>query len=198
MTGTPKPVASPEGSHHRLIGSVEVWRRSRVFLIYAAFVMLVGEGITLFGAHKLAPQYLLIALAFLLVAAAIYWRQRTHYVVLGADGIRLRSTFKGVELPYELLRQSRCQPVKDFFNTSDRRDLLTGTLKRLSNRPACILKVEQDHAQLLEAGRMLGRATVVDQQLVMLVDGAEGLDKALQARIRRRPPVVSPKPSRRR
>jgi hypothetical protein len=103
-----------------------------------------------------------------------------------------------VELPYDLLRQSRCQPVKDFFNTSDRRDLLTGTLKRLSNRPACILKVAQDREQLLEAGRMLGRATVVDQQLVMLVDDAEGLDKALQARIRRRPPVVSPKPARRR
>jgi len=198
VTGTSPPVASPEGSHHRLLGSLQIWRRTRVFLIYAAFVMLVCEGITVFAAHKLVLGYLLIAAALLLVAAAIYWRQRTHYVVLGPEGLRLRSSFKGVELPYDLLRQSRCQPVKDFFNTSDRRDLLTGTLKRLSNRPACILKVAQDREQLLEAGRMLGRATVVDQQLVMLVDDAEGLDKALQARIRRRPPVVSPKPARRR
>lgn len=198
MKGTASQGASPEGSRHRLIGSVELWRRSRVFLIYAAFVMLVGEGINVFGAHKLAPAYLVIALVLLLVAAAIYWRQRTHYVVLGPDGLHLRSTFRGVELPYELLRQSRCQPVRDFFNTSDRRALLTGTLKRLSNRPACIVKVEQDHEELLEAGKMLGRATVVDQQLVMLVDGAEALDNALQARIRRRPPVASPKPARRR
>jgi hypothetical protein len=198
VKGTSNPVAGPEGGHHRLIGSIELWRRSRVFLIYAAFVMLAGEGINVFGAHKLDPTYLVIAIAFLLVAAGFYWRQRTHYVALGPEGLHLRSTFKVVELPYELLRQSRCQPVKDFFNTSERRALLTGSLKRLSNRPACILKVEQDHEQLLEAGRMLGRATVVDQQLVMLVDGAEGLDKALQARIRRRPPAASPKLSRRR
>jgi hypothetical protein len=188
-------VASPEGSHHRLIGSLELWRRTRVFLIYAALVMLVGEGINVFGDHSVVPEYLVTAVVLLAAAAAIYWRQRTHFVELGAEGIRLCANFKSVELAYEQVRQSRCQPVQKFFDTPARRDLLSGTLKRFSSRPACIIKVDQDHERLLVAGHMLGRGTVVDQELIMMVDGAESLDKALQARIRRRPAVGSPKPS---
>ena len=189
-------VASPEGSHHRLIGSLELWRRTRVLLIYAALVLLVGEGINVFGDHRFVPAYIVLAALLLAAAAAIYWRQRTHFVELGANGLRLCANFKAVELPYDQLRQSRCQPVQKFFDTPARRDLLSGTLKRFSSRPACIVKVDQGHEQLLGAGQMLGRGTVVDQELIMMVDGADSLDKALQARIRRRPAAASPKSSR--
>ena len=191
-------MASVDGARHRVLASMELWRRTRVILIYAAMVMLVGEGITAIGGHKFAPSYLVVALLLLALTAGIYVRQRTHYVAVGPDGLVLHSAFRSEALPYAALRQSRCQPLRVFFEAPTRRELLTGGLKRFASSPACIVRAEQSHDELLRAGRVLGRRTVLDQDLIMLVERAEALDRALQTRIRRRPPVASTKPPRRR
>jgi len=177
---------------------MEIWRRTRVILIYAALVMLVGEGITVFGGHKFAPSYVAVAVLLLALAAAIYWRQRTHYVEVGQDGLLLHTPFRSEALPYEALRQSRCQPLRVFFDAPTRRDLLTGGLRRFAGTQACIVRAELSHEELLQAGRLLGRRTVLDQDLIMLVEHAEALDRALQTRIRRRPPTAAAKAPRRR
>jgi len=200
LSGDSAAAVSPSevGARHRVLASVEVWRRTRVILIYAALVMLVGEGITVFGGHRFAPSYLAVALLLLVLAAAIYWRQRTHYVELSPDRLLLHSGFRSAALPYEVLRQSRCQPLRVFFDAPNRRELLTGGLKRFAGTPACIVRAELSHEELLKIGRLLGRRTVLDQDLILLVEHAEALERALQARIRRRPPVAATKAPRRR
>ncbi|MHB1524796.1 MAG: hypothetical protein ACYCZN_00700 [Candidatus Dormibacteria bacterium] len=198
MSGEAAIVASANGARHRVLASMEIWRRTRVILIYMAVVMLVGEGITVFGGHKFAPSYLAVAILLLALAAGVYLRQRTHYVEVGPDGLVLHSMFRSEALPYDALRQSRCQPLRVFFEAPTRRELLTGGLKRFAGRPACIVRAERSHDELLKVGRVLGRRTVLDQDLIMLVERAEALDRALQSRIRRRPPTASAKPPRRR
>ncbi len=190
--------ASAVGARHRVLASLEIWRRTRVILIYAALVMLVGEGITVFGGHKFAPSYLAVAVLLLALAAAIYWRQRAHYVEVGQDGLLMHTTFRSEAIPYEALRQSRCQPLRVFFEAPTRRDLLTSGLRRFASTPACIVRAELSHDELLKVGRLLGRRTVLDQDLIMLVEHAEALDRALETRIRRRPPTAAAKTPRRR
>ncbi len=190
-------LASGDGRHKVLV-SVEFWRRTRLILLYMAFVMLVGEGITVVKGHVFSPSYVVLAAFLVLLAAAIYWRQRTHYVEVGPEGLVIRSGFKSETISYQNLRQSRCQPLRQFFDAPSRRDLFTGGLRRFSSSPICVVRVELDQAELLRLGKLLGRRTVLDQDLLLLVQGAASLDLALQARIRKRPPTASSRPSRRR
>jgi len=186
------------GERHKVLASVEFWRRTRLILIYMAFVMLVGEGITVVKGHVFSPSYVALAAFLVLLAAAIYWRQRTHYVEVGPEALLIRSGFKSEAILYENLRQSRCQPLRQFFDAPSRRDLFTGGIRRFSSSPICVVRVEMDQAELLRIGRMLGRRTVLDQDLLLLVQGAADLDHALQSKIRRRPPAASSRSSRRR
>ncbi len=181
-----------------MLSSVELWRRTRVVLIYVALVILVGEGIVVVEHHQFQPSYLVLAALALVMVGAIFWRQRHHYVELGDDALLLRSNLKTARIPYAQLRQSRCQTLRQFFDAPTRRELLTGGLRRYAETPICVVRVEMDAPALLGLGRLLGRRTVLDQDLVLIVQDAEGLDRGLQARIRKRPPAPAAHAARRR
>lgn len=198
MSGDSSADVSQEGMRHRVTSSVELWRRTRVILIYVALVILVGEGIILVEHHLFQPSYVVVAVAVLLMAGLIFWRQRHHYVALGPDGLVVRSNFRTSQIPYSQVRQSRCQPLRQFFEAPTRRELLTGSLRRYAASPVCIVRVEMEPSELLTFGRMLGRRTVLDQDLILIVQDPEQLDRGLQLRIRRRPPAPAVRPTRRR
>lgn len=197
MTAPALPPPSEQGTRHRVASSVELWRRTRLIVIYMAVVFLVVEGITVYGHHQFDPSYLVVSAVLLLMAAAIYLRQRTHYVELGPDGLLLRSSFKSAAIPYTLLRQSRCQTLRQFFDAPSRRELLTGSLSRFAGMSACIVRVDLDPAELLQIGRLLGRRTVLEQDLILVVQNAAALDRGLQLRIKKRPPAPAARAARR-
>lgn len=186
------------GVRFGVLASYEFWRRSWWVLAYGILVMLVGEGITFFGHHGIDPSFLLVMFLFVALLVVMDLRQRWHYVELGPEGLVIRRWFRLTEVPYSVLRQSRAQPLRAFFDTPARRQLLTGNLRRYGSSPVCVVRVEVERDQLLEIGRQLGRRTVLDQDLILLVRRAEELDQALHARIRRRPPAPASRASRRR
>ncbi len=192
-----QPAADP-GPRFLLITSYELWRRMWWVLAYGIVVLLVGEGITIYGRHGLDPSFMVVLALFLIILGWLYLRQRWHYVSLASEGLVIRHWFRLTTVPYESLRQSRSQPLGAFFDTPNRRSLLSGSLKRYATSPVCIVRVEMDHDQLLAVGRELGRRTVLDQDLILLVRRADELDRGLRPRIRRRPPAAASRPSRRR
>lgn len=197
MTAPSVPAPSDVGARHRVVSSVELWRRTRLIVIYMAVVFLVVEGITVYGHHQFDPSYLVVSVVLLLMAAAIYLRQRTHYVEMGGDGLILRSSFKRMAIPYESLRQSRCQTLRQYFDAPSRRELLKGSLSRFAGLQACIVRVDLDPAELLQVGRLVGRRTVLEQDLILVVQNAAALDRGLQLRIRKRPPAPAARAARR-
>lgn len=190
--------AAPGNGRHRLLLTIETWRRTRIFLIYMVVMMVAAELVTSVELHRLDPVYLVAALILLGLLGGVYWRQRAHYVELGAEGLLLRSDFRSAELPYRELRQARCQSVRVFMDSSSRRDLLRGGLRRYADNSVCILRVDREPEEVARLGRLVGRRTVSGQDVVLLVERAEDLERALQTRIRRRPPTASSRGSRRR
>ncbi len=192
-----QPAAEPE-PRFPLITSYELWRRMWWVLAYGIVVLLAGEGITIYGRHGLDPSFLVVLALFLIILGWLYLRQRWHYVSLTPEGLLIRHWFHLTTLPYESLRQARAQPLGTFFDAPSRRSLLSGSLKRYASSPVCIVRVEMDHDRLLAVGRELGRRTVLDQDLILLVRRADELDRGLRPQIRRRPPAAASRPSRRR
>jgi hypothetical protein len=187
-----------QGGRYRVMSSVELWHRTRVILIYVGMVILVGEGIVVLEHHEFQPSYLAVAVIVLLMAGLIFWRQRHHYVELGPDALVLRSNFRTAGIPYSQIRQSRCSTLRQFFDTPTRRELLTGGLRRYAASSVCIVRVDMEPSQLLSLGRMLGRRTVLDQDLILIVQQPDLLDRGLQLRLRRRPPAPAARTTRRR
>lgn len=192
------PEQDSELGRYSVMSSVELWRRTRVILIYVGLVILVGEVIVVVEHHEFQLSYVIVALIALLMAALIFWRRRHHYVELGPDGLVLRSNFATAAIPYTQIRQSRCSTLAKFFDAPNRKDLLTGGLKRYGGTPVCIVRVDAEVDQLLRLGRMLGRRTVLDQDLILMVEHPDLLDHKLQPRLRRRPPAPAARPRRRR
>ena len=196
MTAAPAQTERPPT--FAVLTSYELWRRMWWVLAYGILVMLVGEGITIYGHHGVDPSFLLVLALFLIILGWLYLRHHWHYVALMPEGLLIRRWFRLTTVPYESLRQSKVQPLRSFFDTPNRRSLLSGSLKRYAGSPVCIVRVEMDHDQLLTVGRELGRRTVLDQDLILLVRRADELDRGLRARIRRRPPTSAARPTRRR
>lgn len=191
------PLAAP-GDRFGVLNSYEFWRRSWWVLAYGILVLLVGEGITLFGHRGVDPSFLLVMLLFVIMLLGLYLRQHWHYVELGSDGLVIRNWFRITEIPFTLMRQSRAQQLAAFFDTPSRRQLMGGRLRRYGASPVCILRLDVAPDQLLAIGRQLGKRTVLDQDLILLVRRADQLDQAVRPRIRRRPPAPASRPSRRR
>lgn len=188
----------PVGTRYPVIASYELWRRMRYMLLYCTVVVLVGEGIAVFGRSGLQPSYLVVAVLFVIIGVVLYIRTRLHYVELGSEGLLLRTPMKLRQLPYADVRQSRSQQMQAYFEAPNRRELFSGSLRRYGGQPICVVRVNTDHELLLQLGRLLGRRTVLDQDLILVVRGADGLDRALHTRIRRRPPAPAARPTRRR
>lgn len=188
----------PVGTRYTVVASYELWRRMRYMLLYCTVVVLVGEGITVFGGAGLEPSYLVVAALFVVIGVALYLRKRLHYVELGNDGLLLRTPLKLRQLPYADIRQSRSQQMRAYFEAPNRRELFSGSLRRYGAQAICVIRVDTDHDLLLQLGRLMGRRTVLDQDLILVVQGADGLDRALHTRIRRRPPAPGARATRRR
>jgi len=71
-------------------------------------------------------------------------------------------------------------------------------LSALSARtPACLVRLDLDRAEVDRLGRLLGRGTAIDQDLILVVAEAEELEKGLLQRVRPHPAIRASKPARR-
>jgi hypothetical protein len=63
------------------------------------------------------------------------------------------------------------------------------SLRPFEQSPALVLRLDMDVAEVAKLGKLAGRGTVLDHDLILLVADAQGLDSSLQPQIRRRPPA---------
>ncbi|HUY60969.1 MAG TPA: hypothetical protein VMW49_03745, partial [Candidatus Dormibacteraeota bacterium] len=143
-------------------------------------------------------EFAFLGVLLLGVAGYFYWRKQTHYAEATPQALMVRAGRRRCPIPYERVRRARTQPVHVFFDSPSRRALLKGPLRRYSDDPACVVRLDEDPELLALARRVLGKRVVLDQDILLAVEHADELTQALQPAIRRRPPAPAARPGRRR
>lgn len=186
-------LATPDESQprHRLINFTSQWRRTQTMVFYGAAVLLIGTGVTYATSHKFYWDYVLLGALLVLLGFGIRFGSRRYYVQLTPEGLLLNGVFRHQLIPFQEIRQVRSQPLQVLFAAPSRRGLLHRTLRQFGRLPACILRLDLEPAQVAQLGKAAGRGCAVDQDLILLVSDAKGLERDLQSRIRRRPPAAA-------
>ncbi len=201
MSAAAAPTDGPARRHRQLFDA-EQWRRNRLWMLYPG-VLFLGVGVA--GLFIDPPrtrastfEFIFLGALLLCVAGYFYWRRQTRYATAAADALVLRAGRRRCAIPYERVRWARTQAVHVLFDSPSRRGLLQGPLRRYSNQPACVVRLDPDPELLAGVRRVLGKRAVVEQDVLLAVELADGLTQALQPAIRRRPPAPAARPGRRR
>lgn len=188
--GTTLSEGAPAQPRHQLLAFASLWRRTQTMVLYGAGVLVVGTGVTYLDSHRFVLEYLILAAALLLLGVGFHYGARQHYVQLEDDGLRIQGLVRRELVPLAAVRQARTQSLQVLFrNAVDRRERFPRSLRQFERSPVCVVRLDLDPLQVQRLGRVAGRGSAIDQDLILLVADAQQLEQSLQPRIRRRPPA---------
>jgi hypothetical protein len=170
-----------------LLTFAAVWRRTQVMVLLGAVVLFAATAVDDVQRHRFEPSFLVLAAVLLVLAIPLHFGARRHYVSIGAEGLRISGLFRSAVIPFPAIRQVRVQPLQMIFDVASRRDRMDRSLRPFRLTPACLARLTLDQAAVAQLGRLLGRGTAVDQDLLFIVGEPRELEKGLQDRIHRRP-----------
>jgi hypothetical protein len=190
--------SSPQRNEPRqpLLPFVAVWRRTRYFSYYALAVVIIAIVVNYFSHHHLQVGFVILGAAILLMAIGLQFGAKRHYVVVETDGLRISGLVRSELIPFEVIRQVRVQRLQVLFAAPSRRNRLDRSLRTFSQTPACLARLDLDRAAVDSLGRLLGRGTAIDQDLIFVVAEAEELEKRLLQRVRPHPSIRAGKAAR--
>lgn len=185
--------ASPPGPdkpvRHTLLAFAADWQRSETFVLYSGGVLLIAGLVTYFDSHRFEPGFIAVGALMMVCGLSFRFLGRRHYVDLTPDALVIHGLLRTRSLPLEAIRQVRMQTLQLVFSAPNRKRLMAKSLTRFKESPVLLLRLEVEPAELIALGRAAGRGSVIEPDLMLLVADAQGLEKGLQPRIRRRPPA---------
>ncbi|MGH7639568.1 MAG: hypothetical protein ACREOL_01450 [Candidatus Dormibacteria bacterium] len=185
------PASAAAEPRHRILPFVNLWRRNKIMVFYGSLVLLIGFLITELQTHKLDWPILMLGVLLFIAGVALHFGVRRHYVMASSDGLWINGLSGHELIPFPEIRQVRCQPLDVFFSSASRKGKMLRSLKPFQKTLALEIRVDRQPGELARLGRGLGRGCVVEQDLILLVADAKGLERRLQGRVRRRPPGSS-------
>ncbi|MGA7363324.1 MAG: hypothetical protein WCB86_05260 [Candidatus Dormiibacterota bacterium] len=183
------PAVAPTQTRHPLLTFASAWRRTQTMLFYGAAVLVIGTVVGDVGDHQFDPLTLILGVLLFLLALAVHYGSRLHYVQVTDGGLRLNGVRKHELIPFSEIRQVRSQPLEVLFSAPSRRGLLLRSLRQFERTPACVIRLQADPDEVKRLGRGAGRGCAIDQDLILLVKDAKELERTLLPRIPRRPPA---------
>lgn len=187
MTSTTR-VASPisgVGRRYPLLQFEAIWRRTRFVLYYGVVVVAVAIGVSYFSHHRLQISFVILGAAVLALALLLQLGSGRHYLQVEAGGLRISGLVRSELIPFEVIRQLRVQRLEVLFNAPSRRNRLDRSLRTFRQTQACLARLDLDRGEVYRLGRLLGRGTAVDQDLIFVVAQADELEKSLLPRLGR-------------
>ncbi|MGH7705979.1 MAG: hypothetical protein ACRENY_08950 [Candidatus Dormibacteria bacterium] len=176
---------------HQLLTFAASWKRTKIMVFYGAGVFLVGTAVSYAQDHKLDLELLFLGLVLVVVGFAVHFGARRHYVAVVDTGLWINRIGGHDLIPFPDIRQVRAQNLDVMFSAPSRRGKLVRSLRPFQRSAACSVRVEWPPERLTRVARGVGRGCLVDQDLILLVSQAKELERALQVRVRRRPPAAS-------
>ena len=180
-------------TRHPLLFDVERWRSHRVFLLGPATVGLMVCVLTLATrrdqAAQVVPFYGGLAVVGYL-GALVYWLPvRLRWIAVDGPAIVVHSARRGHSVPLDRVRRARLTRLGGIFDRPERRRLLPGRGRKLLTRDTVVVRLDrEDVADLVAVRRVLGRACVIGEDLVLAVPDCGALLAAID---RRRPAAPS-------
>jgi hypothetical protein len=167
---------------------VAIWRRTRFVLYYSVVVVVVAIGVNYFSHHRLEVAFVILGAAVLVLALLVQLGSGRHYVKVEPEGLRISGLVRSELIPFEVIRQLRLQRLEVLFEAPSRRNRLDRSLRAFRQTQACLARLDLDRGEVYRLGRLLGRGTAVDQDLIFIVARADELEKSLLPRLRRHSP----------
>jgi hypothetical protein len=174
---------------YSLLTFAAVWRRTEVMVLLGAVALIVATGVTYFQHHRFESGFVVLAVVLLAFAIPLRFGARRHYVAVEAEGLRISGLFRSTLIPFDLIRQVRVQPLQMIFDVPSRRDRMDRSLRPFRQTPTCLARLSLDQGAVRQLGRILGRGTAVDQDLILIVGQVRELEKSLLEKMRRRTPA---------
>jgi len=190
LSGEPARSQAPAAAaRHRLLVSSSVAKRYRTAATYGGAVCLLGTAVTYFDSRQFDLVFLLLGVVLVLLAVGLHFGIRRFYVQLQAGTLLIHGLLREEQVPVSAIRQVRTQTLRVVFSAPSRKGLMLRSLRPFEQSPALVLRLDMDVAEVAKLGKLAGRGTVLDHDLILLVADAQGLDSSLQPQIRRRPPA---------
>ncbi len=162
-----------------------VWRRTRLVLYYSVVVVLVAIGLSYFEHHQLQLQFVILGVAVLALALLLQLGSGRHYVVIEPEGLRISGLIRSEMISFDAMRQLRLQRLEVYFGAASRRNRMDRSLRTFRQTQACLVRLDLGPSEVYRLGRLLGRGTALDQDLIFIVSRADELEKSLLPRLRR-------------
>ena len=175
----------PGGRRFLLLPFAAVWRRTQVMVLLGGVVLLVATGLTYLEHHQFESAFVVLGVILLALAIPLRLGGRRHYVEVEAEGLRISGLFRSTLVPFDAIRQVRVQPLQMIFEVAARRDRMDRSLRPFRLTPTCLARLSLDQATVQLLGRLLGRGTAIDHDLLFIVADAQELEKSLRERVRR-------------
>lgn len=168
--------------------AIERWKDSRWFIAWLVLVLVVfsvffrPKGQSL--AVVLIPSVEAVVIGGLYLVI-LFTFQRTSYLEIGADGLRLRYGLATVELPYSAVSRVRRQPLDVAFAAQERRRYRNRFTRRLGREPAIYVRIDRrQDALVAHVERRLGARFVLGHDVVVPITDPDGFLNAVKPRIR--------------
>lgn len=179
---------SSSGQRYAIRYAIERWKDSRWFIAWLVLVLVVFSVFLRPKGQSLAV--LLIPSIEAVVIGAVYLAilfvfQRTSYLEVGTEGLRLRYGLVSLEIPYSAVSRVRRQPLDVAFAAPERRRYRNRFTRRLGPEPAIYLRIDRrEEALLAQVGRRLGGRFVLSNDIVLPITDVAGFLNAVKPRIR--------------
>jgi hypothetical protein len=173
-----------EATRYPLLQFEAIWRRTRLVVYYSVVVVAVAIAINYFEHHQVQIPLVILGVAVLAVALLLQLGSGRHYVTVEPEGLRIAGLFRSEMIPFDAIRQVRLQRLEVLFGAASRRDRMDRSLRAFRHTEACLVRLNLGGSEVFRIGRLLGRGTAVDQDLIFIVSQAEELEKSLLARVR--------------
>jgi len=176
------------GQRYAIRYAAERWKDSRWFIAWLVLVLVVFSVFLRPKGQSLAV--LLIPSIEAVVIGAVYLGilfvfQRTSYLEVGSEGLRLRYGLVSLEIPYSAVSRVRRQPLDVAFAAPERRRYRNRFTRRLGPEPAIYLRIDRrEEALLAQVGRRLGGRFVLGNDIVLPITDVAGFLNAVKPRIR--------------
>lgn len=175
--------ASVDETRYPLLPFVAIWRRTRLVLYYSVVVVAVAIALSYFGHHQIQVSFVILGAAVLALAILVQLGSGRHYVQVDPDGLRISGLLRSEVIPFEVIRQLRVQRLEVLFEAPSLRNRLDRSLQSFRQARTCLARLDLDRGEVYRVGRLLGRGTAVDQDLIFIVARADELQKSLLPRI---------------
>jgi hypothetical protein len=162
-----------------LLAFAAVWRRTQLVLGYAVVVVIFAIGVNYFVHHSLELGLVILGGVVVVLVLLLQFGARRHYVVVESEGLRISGLIRSELVPFQVIRQVRVQRLEVIFESASRSHRLDNSLRAFRHIPVCVARLDLDRTRVAQLGRLLGRGTAVERDLILIVARADELERRL-------------------